>query len=343
MDNYNNYKLFTWNPDNLLYNKDNNNYNDVYLHTGTIIKNQWENCICTTEINNSIKIISNSNHFLHGPNWGVGYNNQYKIYDNLVKNFMDIQNVKELGLYVNNDLFNNNTYFYMMDSFSFSNSGHNLSNVLNMTDYIIINNIKNILIPKNYKNTHNFKLINLLLPKDCVYIELNENCIYKINNIIIIHPNICNIQDKLHLIDQLKNTISLNYSELFNNCKNKNIILMKTNRNKNVMLKHTQIHCEKLICMLEQNEYINLIPEEMNIFELCIYIMYANKIIFSDGSVIYTNKIFINESSKLIGITYNKTNVWCFHNLKNINLLGYTNNNLTDEECIDMYNQIINY
>ena len=341
MNHYNSYKLFRWNNDNILYVNDNNYYNDVILHTGTIIKGQWENPICVTKPNdNLIKVISNSNHFLHGHEWNAGYNSVYKIYDNLVKNYLEIQNIQEQN--INNDLNNEKIYFNLLDAFSFSNSGHNLSFILDAVQYIISNNIQNILIYKNYKNTNNFKLINLLLPSTCNYIELNENSIYKIKNVVIIYPEIYNIFKHPNLINDLKNIIIDNYGEIYSDCKNKNIILMKTNRNKNVMLEYTRIKCEKMLCMLEEQNYINLIPEEMDIFKLCIYILYANKILISTGSVIYTNKIFINKSSKLIGVVYMNNKPCDFNGLENISYLSYINNNLTDEDCNDFYNKIIN-
>jgi hypothetical protein len=340
MEEYDKHGIFTWNSNNLLYSNDNNIYNNVYLHTGTVIKCEWENPIGITKTDdNSIKVISNTNHFLHGPKWGPGYNSEYKIFDNLVKNYLYLKNVNDENTDLS--LFNDDTYFYMLDTFSFSNSGHNLSNVLNMIKYIIDNNIQNILIYKNYKNTNNFKLISLLLP-NCNYIELNVDTVYKIKNIIIIYPEIFNIKKYPDLIMSIKNKIIEGYSEIFNNCKNKNIILMKTNRNKNVMLKISQIHCEKMLLMLEQEGYIILIPEEIDIFQLCIYIMYANKIIFSNGSVIYTNKIFINKTSKLFAIDYPTSYKHCYSDLENITFLYYKNNYLTDAECKHFYDKIIN-
>ena len=71
-------------------------------------------------------------------------------------------------MYVDNEIH----YFSMLDAFAFSNSGHNLSDVLDSVDYIIKNNIKHILIYTGYRETHNFKLVELLLPPDCILYEL---------------------------------------------------------------------------------------------------------------------------------------------------------------------------
>jgi hypothetical protein len=89
---YNNFKLFGWNNPNIhLTNKD-HMYNNIILHTGSVIQGQWENTVCFTQINNELKIIPGSNHFVGGPNWGVGYNSKYKIFDNIVNNYHEILN-----------------------------------------------------------------------------------------------------------------------------------------------------------------------------------------------------------------------------------------------------------
>lgn len=44
---YNTHGLFVWNNPNILYNSQTNYYSDVYLHTGTIAKMQWENSFDT--------------------------------------------------------------------------------------------------------------------------------------------------------------------------------------------------------------------------------------------------------------------------------------------------------
>jgi hypothetical protein len=340
MNNYNNYGIFRWNNDNCLYTNSDNKYNDVYLHTGSIIKGQWENSLCVTRCKDNLKVISNSNHFLHGHEWDQGYNHTYRIYDNLVRNYLEITNVQPEN--VNTTLNDKDIYFSMLDAFSFSNSGHNLSVMLDAIQYILNNNIKNILIFKNYKNTHNFKFIDILLP-NCNFIELDENTIYKIKNVIIIYPEFYNIWKHPNLINELKTKILDKYHEMYNECKFKKIILMKTNRNKNVMLEHNRINCEKLLCMLEQNDYINIIPEEINCFQLCIYLMFAKTILFSNkGSVIYTNKIFIN-TSNLFTININNIPVCDSYGLKNINVLICKNTyNITNDESIEFCKQLLN-
>jgi hypothetical protein len=342
MSHFNNYKLFRWNQDNILYDEINSLYKDVYLHTGSINKGEWESCVCFTYINNEEKVISNSNHFVHGAEWADWYNNQYKIFDKIIKNYKDF---KECDINLPYNLDTEKTYFYMLDAFSFSNSGHNLSTVLDFTNYIIENNIKDILIYKNYKNTHNFKLISLLIPDDCNFIELDENKIYKIKNLIIIRPIIRNIYLHKNLVDKLIKIIIEKYAEKFSHLHNKNIVLMKTNRNKNVMLPTSQVFCENMLEILEKNDFVVLIPEEIDIFELCIYLLFANKVVLSEGSVLYTNKIFINIKAKLIYLSSNDRYPGCSDGIQNseIKLLTFKNNTLTYQECLDFAEEIINF
>jgi hypothetical protein len=339
MEEYDKHHLFRWNENNLLITNENNYYEDILIHTGTIIKGEWENPICVSKIDDKLfKVVSNSNYFLHGIQWPVWYDNAYKIYTNLVRNYLEIKNQQINYSYYNNDTI----YFYMLDAFCFSNSGHNLSVMLNNAKYIIDNNIKNILIYKKYIDVHNYKFIKLILPSDCNFIELDENTIYKIQKIIIIEPDIYDILKHRDLIHNLKNIINNNYSSIYDDCKNKNIILIKSNRNKNVMLEYTRIHCEKLLCNLENNGFINLIPEDIDVFKLAIYIMYAKNIIFSEGAIVFTNKIFVNNTTNLFGI-YNPNGSFDFNfnGLINLHHIRIEQNILKDEDCLTIYNQII--
>jgi hypothetical protein len=326
--NYNDYKLFKWNEGYIGYSNSTNLYKDVYINTGTNVKGEWQNVIAVQFVDTGTKIIENINHFIHGPNWGAHYNNTYKIYDNLVKNYIEILNLKKkenifksrqfrkLTFINNNTEINNNSsidelnlqyyndaiYFSMLDAFSFSNSGHNLSDFLNRVYYVVKNNLKHILIYKGYKNTHNFKLLTLLLPADCLFYELEFNSIYKFNNIVVIYPVTMNILLHEPLICELRNRIINDWSKNLSHLKNKKIILMKTHRNSNVMLKRTQFNCEQFLKELEKKGYIYIIPENLDVFELSVYLLFANTIVYSTGSILYTNKILFNYTAKLVYI-----------------------------------------
>jgi hypothetical protein len=196
----------------------------------------------------------------------------------------------------------------MIDAFVFSNSGHFLSNLLNYSNYIINNNIKDILILKGTKNTHGFKLMDKILPSDCTFYELDISQLYLIKNIIIIPDLHFNIYAHVHLIEKLKNIIIQDYYNTYKDCINKNLILMKTNRNKNILLECTRVNCEEFLQNLEQKGYIYLCPEEEDIFKLCIYLLYANKIVFSTGAILYTNQIFFNDLAKHISVSHHDNN-----------------------------------
>jgi hypothetical protein len=284
-------------------------YNDVLIHTGSTRKIEWENCLAVKYIDDNAKVIMNSNHFLSWPHRGEpGYNETHKIFDNLFYNYYDIVNKTKL---INCCLDNDITYIWLLDAFSFSNSGHNLSECLDKASYIINSGYKNALIPKGFKDKHNFKLIELLLP-DVNFTELDFDSIYYVKNIIIIPDCFFQILKHPYLIDILKNKIIENYSEMYDDCKNKKLILMKTNRNKTVFLNSTQLICEDVLLELEKNDFINIIPEDTDIFKLAVYLLFAKTIIISTGSVMYTNKIFFNLDANLIWIgqqwTLNHTN-----------------------------------
>lgn len=317
---YDNHGCFIWNPNNNNIVNSNDIYEDAFIHTGTVVKGQWENSVGVVYQNDTPKIISNTNHFIHGNKWGPAYNNLYKIYDNIVRNYYEIINSNNINL----SLYNDEKYFFMINAFCFSNSGHDLSCMLDFYSYILNNNIKNIVILKGYKETNNFKLLSTIIKDDIIIHELDLNTVYKFKNIVVIKPNIMNILYHKNLIDDMRNKIIELYSEKYEEYKGMNIILMKTNRNKNVMLEYTRINCEKMLTLLENNGFVNIIPEEIDPFKLAIMLLFANKIIFSVGSILYTNKLMFGENSKLYFITKN-------------------NNRACSDDSIDKRSQIFNF
>jgi hypothetical protein len=332
-------KIFIWEENNICYRNNNKIYKNVILNTGTIIKGQFENQICTTTIDGNIKIISDSNYYLDGYHWPESYNNQYKIYDNIIRNYQQNINLNTIFEYK----YENIKCFYFINPFMFSNSGHDLSTIFNYINYIKNNNIKTIIIIKEYTKTNNFKLVKDILPNDIEIIELLPETIYKFNEIIIIEQIILNIFYHTYLIDDLKNIIRNKYSEKYYDYKNKNIILMKTNRNKNVMLQHTVINCENFLIKLEKLNYIYIIPEDIDIFYLSLLLMYANKIIFSTGSIFYTNNIFFNKDAQLYYITPHINHDCYIHHILSgkFKYILIKKSNIEDDE-IDEYINLIN-
>lgn len=347
--NYNSHKLFKWNHNNILYNETTNKYTDVYLQTGsinlekTVEKFEWHNSLCYTHINNELKIIENSNHFTHTGDYGEAYNEV--IYSKIVRNYYEFNYEFTKNYYVTSELFNNTLdqnklYFYMIDSFVFTNSGHNLSILLDQIQYIIDNNIKDILILKNSQNTNNFKIIKLLMPTECVFYELDFNTIYKIKNIIIIYPEYYNIYKHENLISQLKDKVYKTYKNIYNDCFNKNIILIKKQTFAKTLV--NPVNCDKLVSYLTSKNWIDIDPENIDVFKMCVYLLTAKNIICSDGSIVYTNKIFFNNNS-LVFCLINRSRIY-YDNFRSINkycLLYYDNETLNTKSEVFRITSII--
>ena len=334
---YNNFKIFKWNSNKYIDKTNSDSYYDVHIHTGSKRKNEWENPIAVKKINNISHVILDSNSFYQHEE-SKWQNDTYNIYRNIINNYLQ---VSDLNTNVDNTYYNDEVYFYAIDCFAFSNSGHNLSDMLNRTKYILSNNIKNIFIFEGYRETNNFKLLELLIPIDCNIIELKFDTIYNVKNIIITKPLILDITLHTDLRIKLQNTIVQKYSDIYNDCKYKNVILMKTTRNSNVMLSRTQFDCPNFLNALEKKGYIYLNPTEMDVFKMCIYLLFANKIVFSTGAILYTNKMFFNLNAQLIFMNIIKDNLLkhdCnIGNIMNLKpLIIHTDKNVTK------YKEIVN-
>jgi hypothetical protein len=78
------------------------------------------------------------------------------------------------------------------------------------------------------------------------------NTIYLFKEMAIDFQVVAIIFRNMDLINNLIDIIINNYSNKYNHLKNKNIILMKTNRNSKVYLKWSQWNCEDFLVELEK-------------------------------------------------------------------------------------------
>jgi hypothetical protein len=318
------------NNPNILLKNDNNVYNNVLLHTGNNKNREWNNLIA---INDNKEIIKNSNIYItfntiYPKDFWKYQNDEYKIFDNLENNYNILINNNNN---INNTLYDDKLYFMMMDPFTLKNSGHNLSTLLDQAKYIITNNITNILIYKDFKDSNNYKIIKTILPKDVVFYLLDYDTSYYIKNVIIIEQQIANMYLHTDLIQEIINKIQDNYLTNYSDYLSKNIILMKTNRNKNAFVSNTLHNCELFLKELEEKEFINIIPEEDDIFKVIIMLLNAKNIVTSEGAISFTNHIFFNKNSNVIYIGKNKLYEYiASYNSKNfhhINMMLTDNNN----------------
>jgi len=293
MEDYNSSGLFTWNtPNTQCAVSETNVYKDVLIHTGTRKKGEWENSIAVIE--STREVVSNSNHFLHCRDWGNWYNVRYNIYSNIIRNYAET-GTKSVDI----SLQPGPMYFYMLSAFSFSNSGHNLSEMLNCVAYLCSHSdIRHVIIPQGYWDTHNGRILRLVLPDDCVFYEVPFCMLVRVPAVIILHPVHFNITKYMSLVNRITDQITTKYCALYSEWHGKRVILMKTMCNKNVMLSYTQFKCDTLIDCLIGCGFIYVIPEEMDVFQLAVCLMTADHIVYSTGSILYTNQIFFNPNAK---------------------------------------------
>ena len=320
----------------------NHMYHDVILHTGQIKFKEWESCICTKFINGHLSILRDSNIYLQDKMIKLcnqDSNNEHfcNIYENIESNYDDV---------LNTSIFENtydDVYFYMMNPFSLSNSGHDLSINLNNIDFILKNNIKNVITLEEYKQTHNFKLIQLLLCNRVTFIFLKSGTMYKFERMIIIEQVHYDIFRHSYLIKKLNNLIHEMYSNVYNDYKNKKILLIKTLDNPNIFRTDTAFDCKSWI--QKQKDYVFIVPEEMEIFKLVMYLKNAKQIIFSGGSILYTNQIFFNENADLIFIKKKNLIAASIEQLlvrrKDITVVEIENEKELDQINFSSYNQSI--
>ncbi len=274
--------------------------NDVYDYIGlsspSYYENKWHSILAITTNDN--RVITNSNTFYWenwdtlGTKWTI-QNDHNKIYDRIVFTYHHIKNTP-----IKNRVYIDTECFLMANPYTCVNSGHELSIILDAVNYIRRHNIPKIVIFNySYKYPNNLNLLKLLIPETKLMF-INFNTVYQFRKIHIIKQELHNIYKHQNLINELKTKIIAKYGDSFR-FKNKKVIMIKNSRNTQVLRSYDQFICENLFGALHKRGYIAINPEEMNIFDLAMYLMFAKVIVTSYGGILYTNQIFFNTSAEI--------------------------------------------
>jgi mRNA-degrading endonuclease HigB of HigAB toxin-antitoxin module len=275
----------------LYYTSPNNIYEYIGLSSPSYYENKWHSILAITT--NDQRVITNSNTFYWenwqtlGEKWTI-QNDHNKIYDRIVYTYHHIKNTP-----LKNRTYIDTECFLMANPYTGVNSGHELSIILDCVDYIRKANIQKIVIFNySYKYPNNLYLLKLLVPEDNL-LFINFNTVYQFRKIHIIKQELHNICKHQYLIEELKHKILAKGGDV-TKYKNKKIIMIKNIRNIQVLRSYDQFICERLFSELHKRGYVIINPEQMDIFDLALYLMHARIIISSYGGILYTNQIFFN-------------------------------------------------
>jgi hypothetical protein len=263
---------------------------------------------------NTKKYIINSTSFIEDPMYGTkSFDMTYKVYSRInlnyhalttkSKNDPDVINITEECM-----LFAN--------SFSGSNSGHDLSIIINALNYYIKNKLTcKILVHKeSLKIPRNLEFIQLFIDKS-KFIFIENDKYYFINNLHIEKPEFFAILKHKHIIEDAKKLIVERFFDI-NDFKNKKIALIKHKGQKNVVRGGNCYYGDKFFDKLKANGWIILNPETMNIYKIAAYCMFAEKILLSGGAITYTHMIYMNDTPKIYFIGQKGYGDWIYCGLK---------------------------
>lgn len=282
-------------------------------------------------------IIPDSNHFcINLDKW---QNDVHQIHDRLAYNYHYIKNKNE------SDVINITSEALLVgNSFSSKNSGHDLSIILDVLNYLIEHaEIKLLVlldISKLYPN--NLDIIKLFIRDLAVEIFFMEaSYVYNFGTIHILPKEYINITKHANIISTIRNRLLEPHDHL-----PKRILLLKCHRNNQVTRRDTSLTCEKLINKLENDHGFTFInPETTNIFDLSNILMHATHIICSWGGILYTNMIFFNLNANIIlfPIRNQQPNKhWEYITSHANKIINIKNTDLDNENNIEEYNNILN-
>jgi hypothetical protein len=250
----------------------------------------------------SKEIIHNTNSFLVDSHFKknairdlIHYDNTHSIfrrliitYNHLVKHEAEIAVDREMFLLVN--------------PFSASNIGHDLSILFDRIHYYKMNKLTMPVVVAEYMNVipRSLEICRMLLP-DTEFFFIPSNKIINFTKLIVPRNIIFNIC--LHRTTIIKELIDLCYAsvskDILESYKNKKVILMKTNINKQVITSATCFKCSDTINILTKDyDFLYINPEIMPMRDIILYLVHAKKIVTSFGAISYAHAIFFNPDIK---------------------------------------------
>ena len=275
--------------------------NSYYIGYSKIIlppytENNAFHSILAVDISNNI--ISNSNSFLVDPNFInvpnkniIEYNNTHSIFTRLDITYKYLKNNK-----VDDTIYDE--MFLLCNPFSSTNIGHDLSILLDRIHIYRQNKLTIPVVLSEFMLTipRSLEICKLLLNDIPIY-YLPNNKIIEFKNLHIPPNTIFDILKHTYLINEIIQKIIIHpeIKDKIDQYKNKKILLIKTDRNKNVVSKWSCFTGNMTLDMLcSKHDYIYINPENLSIIEIIVYLYYASKIVTSFGAISYAHTMFFN-------------------------------------------------
>lgn len=227
----------------------------------------------------------------------------HRIFSRILKNYEDIilnrinkpeENIDDIVVYLHN-------------CFTVANAGHDLLYILDTLQHYLNNdNIKFIIFSEVSDNYNNNKIINLLVDESRL-IKIKSGTIYNISNRIIHNElakyQVCNYMKIIHrirlgIIEYIEKKYDTNEIE---NMKNKNVIIIKNNKNSLVTRYYNCFNANILFNELEKDGWYICNPNNDDFYEMTFKLMFANKTVIGPhlSGISCANQIFLNLSKDI--------------------------------------------
>jgi len=271
----------------------------------------------------SKKIIGKSNTYLNDAIYitNMRYDERYQIYTRLnyvYKRMLEL--IDKVSL--NNCSAITEECILFVNAFSTQNIGHDISVTNYLINYYLINikdrnpNCKIVLLESSKKQPRILEYIEMFIPAT-QFIFIDYQNLYLFENIHIPYSYQFHINEFMdifsksyHLAEQkiLEKVLRINdktesNDKLLTKYKNKKIFLVK-NSSHTVVTTNNVFQCEKVMKYLETSKgYVIINPEKMTLWEIIVYLNNAQKIIVSNGAILYAHQNFFNPRAQIIFIT----------------------------------------
>ena len=193
----------------------------------------------------------------------------------------------------------NETVCSFMTPFDSVNFGHNLSIAIDFIHQYRTQNLSCPIVITKVSEVYPNILRLLRLFFDDIRILENDK-VYHFSSIYFFEPVIFDILRHPTIIQEMVTKVIGKVSDI-DRYKNKKVFLVKlANHNKNMVTQSTSFYADTLLHKLEATqEWIVINPEKMSIYDIIVYLQFANTVVTSYGAINYGHALFFSKSASV--------------------------------------------
>ena len=281
-------------------------FKDVLWTCPTTPFGHWNAMIGAEDASDKLRVIANSNFFLLAHlTYQAWFDEIYDTLNDIEEAMKILEDHEEEVVRVDGK-----THVFA-NSFSATNSGHHLSCIVGYLRQLDGKVPEKIAVLKDsFRVPRVMEILELFIPKQ-KWIVLEKDTVYKFKEAVFLHNEHLNLPEHKDIVEE----IVQRFSRISPSVEQKSparIALVKTRGKSVAFQNHNAFYGDKAFGSLCDKGYIFIRPEETLMREIVRMLRHARHILFSTGSILYTNAVFANPRARIYCIELNAERAYGF-------------------------------